>query len=253
METDKFEQHIKTKLNKREISPSNEAWDKISEGLAVDKSSKKPSYFWIGIAASILVLIGTGFFFFNNGKNENSNEVEVVVTPVKKVLKESSVEKTNNVPQDDNTSIVLESDFEIYKDGQTTGTASQVVIKKELDKIIESDAIAVDTPRKEFRDSAKTIIVSENILNSKIAEVIAQVDALELSNIVTDAEVDSLLLRAQQDIVKENLFNPDNSVNAMALLTEVEDELDQSFRDQIFKSLKTGFLKVRTAVADRNN
>ena len=35
-------------------------------------------------------------------------------------------------------------------------------------------------------------------------------------------------------------------------LTEVEDELDQSFRDQIFDSLKEGFLKVRTAVADRN-
>jgi len=82
---------------------------------------------------------------------------------------------------------------------------------------------------------------------------VAKVDALELSDAVTDAEVDSLLLQAQQDILKENLFNTDNSVNAMALLTEVEDELDQSFRDQIFESLKTGFLKVRTAVADRNN
>jgi len=39
----------------------------------------------------------------------------------------------------------------------------------------------------------------------------------------------------------------------MALLTEVEGELDQSFRDQIFEKLKSGFLKVRTAVADRNN
>jgi len=36
-------------------------------------------------------------------------------------------------------------------------------------------------------------------------------------------------------------------------LNEVEGELDISFREQIFESLKTGFLKVRTAVADRNN
>jgi len=35
-------------------------------------------------------------------------------------------------------------------------------------------------------------------------------------------------------------------------LAEVEDELDESFRDQIFDALKTGYLKLRTAVADRN-
>ena len=31
-----------------------------------------------------------------------------------------------------------------------------------------------------------------------------------------------------------------------------EDELDESFRDQIFDALKSGYLKLRTAVADRN-
>jgi hypothetical protein len=76
---------------------------------------------------------------------------------------------------------------------------------------------------------------------------------LEQSSQVTDAELDSLLRNAQEAIVREQLFNTDKTVNAIALLTEVEDELDQSFRTQIFQSLKTGFLKVRTAVADRNN
>ncbi|CAN0604335.1 unnamed protein product, partial [Ectocarpus sp. 12 AP-2014] len=70
---------------------------------------------------------------------------------------------------------------------------------------------------------------------------------------VTDAEVDSLLTRAQDEILRDKIFNKDKSVDAMALLTEVEDELDKSFRDQIFDSLKAGFIKVRTAVADRNN
>ena len=83
--------------------------------------------------------------------------------------------------------------------------------------------------------------------------MIVQVDFLELSTEVTDAEVDSLLHKAQEDILRQRLFNRDNTVDAMALLTEVEEELDQSFRDQIFQSLKAGFLKVRTAVADRNN
>jgi len=65
---------------------------------------------------------------------------------------------------------------------------------------------------------------------------------------LTNAEVDDLLRSAQEEILREKLFSQNGSVDAMAL----QDELDQSFRDQIFESLKTGFLKVRTAVADRN-
>ncbi len=81
----------------------------------------------------------------------------------------------------------------------------------------------------------------------------AQVVLLEQSSQVSDAEVDSLLRNAQEAIFREQLFKQDQSVDAMALLSQVEEELDQSFRDQIFQSLKSGFLKVRTAVADRNN
>ena len=86
-----------------------------------------------------------------------------------------------------------------------------------------------------------------------MAGIVAQLDVLEQYSAITDAEVDSLLKRAQDEILRDKLFNTDKSVDALALLTEVEGELDQSFRDQIFNSLKASFIKVRTAVADRNN
>ena len=70
---------------------------------------------------------------------------------------------------------------------------------------------------------------------------------------VTDAEVDSLLRVAQFDILKEKVFQDNGKVDAMALLIEVEDEIDQSFRDRIFKKLKDGLFKARTAIANRNN
>ena len=252
METDKFEKHIKTKLNGREIQPSADAWNKISEGLAVQAPSKKPNYSWIGIAASILVLIGTGLFYLNTSSEEKNNDVEVVVTPIEKVLKEVTTEKRNNDLEIAPTSIVLKEQVEENKFKEIPVAHKEEVFEEEK-HATSSDVIASGTPLEALNDNAKTIVLPEDLLNSKIAEVIAQVDAIELTSTVTDAEVDSLLLQAQQDIVKENLFNTDNSVNAMALLTEVEDELDQSFRDQIFESLKAGFLKVRTAVADRNN
>ena len=95
---------------------------------------------------------------------------------------------------------------------------------------------------------------SVEIINTKLLQVLAQVDVLEQDNEeLTDAEVDALLRRAQEEILTDKLFRDNHSIDAMALLSEVEGELDKSFRDQIFESLKSGFFKVRTAVADRNN
>jgi len=88
------------------------------------------------------------------------------------------------------------------------------------------------------------------MINAKISEMIAQVNLIED---VSDAEVDSLLRLAQKEILKEKIYRNNGSVDAMALLTEAEDELDQSFRDRIFLKLKDGFFKARTAIASRNN
>ena len=96
-------------------------------------------------------------------------------------------------------------------------------------------------------------------LNSLDALVALQVDAVLLqvegmeaaSGEVSDAEIDSLLREAQAQISMQSEMAPD-SVNAMALLSEAESEMDQTFREQLFNKLRKGFNKVRTAVADRN-
>ena len=92
------------------------------------------------------------------------------------------------------------------------------------------------------------------LIDIKIGEVMAIVTAHEENNEdLTDLEVASLLRKAQEEILTEKLINSDNSVNPEALLSQVEEELDQSFRDKILQKLKSGYNKVRTAVADRNN
>ena len=92
------------------------------------------------------------------------------------------------------------------------------------------------------------------IIAEKLDAVIAKVSSMEADNaLVSDAEVDSLLRIAQQEILTDKIWQQDGKVDAMALLNEVEGELDKTFRDQLFEKLKDGFFKVRTAVADRNN
>ncbi|MGI9545828.1 MAG: hypothetical protein ACR2MM_01220, partial [Flavobacteriaceae bacterium] len=96
-------------------------------------------------------------------------------------------------------------------------------------------------------------IRTEVIIDAKISEVVARVKLLEDNqDSVTNAEVDALLRTAQQEILADREFLEDNNIDSASLLTGVEDELDESFRDQVFEKLNQGFIRVKTAIADRN-
>jgi replicative DNA helicase len=78
---------------------------------------------------------------------------------------------------------------------------------------------------------------------------------LETENgIVTDAEIDNLLKQAEREILREHLYNETTRiVDANALLQDVEDDLEQSFRTKVFEGLKSSYKTVLTAVTERNN
>lgn len=250
METDKFEKHIKSQFKDREIQPSENAWAKVSSELNTDESNKKPVYLWMGIAASVMVLIGFTIFFFNSLNNVNETQFKIVDGNAKKTLEIEKTIKTEPFQEKEQVVIAKNDTFE--QEEINVDEKQTFVSKKENNVIKDAIVVAIVekvTPQK----LANKLGVSDDVINTKVSDIVAQINVLEQHTNVTDAEVDSLLKRAQQEILHEKIFNTNKSVNAMALLTEVEGELDQSFRDQIFNSLKASFIKVRTAVADRNN
>jgi len=249
METDKFEKHIKTKLQEREIQPSTNAWSKIASELNDDDAKKKPVYLWMGIAASVVVLIGIAMFYFNGNAAATKIPTEIVDIEKERTLKEVLVKDVLPVGKEE-VKVVAHSEAETSIEKVVE---EENILIKEKEPLVLKDEIEVAVNQVPTSTTVEKLVVTDDIINSKVADVIAQVTVLEQNSTVTDAEVDSLLKRAQDEILRDKIFNKDKSVDAMALLTEVEDELDQSFRDQIFDSLKAGFIKVRTAVADRNN
>jgi hypothetical protein len=252
MEPDKFETHIKSKLDAREITPSDAAWNKISKELKSEPSTKKPAYFWLGIAASVTVLLGVAIFYLNTGEKEMPTIQEFVETPAKQDAE--PLEKNKLViSNSDSDEIAVQEVPERFSKKRETANSVDNSPQVGFEKQNQKDALVMELSQQESKASKLPVEPSEILLNEKIAEVVAQVALLEQSSQVSDAEVDSLLRNAQEAIFREQLFKQDQSVDAMALLTQVEEELDQSFRDQIFQSLKAGFIKVRTAVADRNN
>lgn len=252
MEADKFEKHIKSKLDSREIMPSEKAWQTISKKLESKPTVKKSGYLWFGIAASIAVIFGIAIFY-NANKEETVRAPSVLVRQSNTSPTDKVVEPASLIPDTNSNGIALgEKTVPNAKQEKRKTSAIGKDLNSDFINQKQEDAIAGEINIPESKAIEVPTRLSETVLNEKIAEVVAQVALLEQSSQVSDAEVDSLLRNAQEAIYREQLFKPDQPVDAMALLSQVEEELDQSFRDQIFQSLKSGFLKVRTAVADRN-
>ena len=246
MTLNNFEKQAKERLGNREIQPANRAWTEISAALEEKEKTTKSNYFWYGIAAGFIGLLIISVIYFKSTTAEIKDS-QIVVTPNESIeidQKEAFQEQQVLIPNEP-----------VKREEAIVAIDNQELKKEELPKVEKTAAIASVLPAVEKELNPKvTPSHTEEIIDAKLEEVLAKVNLLEGDkNTLTDAEVDSLLRQAQREILTDQLFREDNSVDAIALLSEVEDELDQSFRDQIFNKLKTGFNKVRTAVADRNN
>ena len=246
MEPDKFEKHIKKQLNEREINPSDNAWDKISGQLQNTEFPKTKRFFWYSVAAAFIGILIVSSIYFNTKAELIDPKIQIVETPNEPVVipnTEDVVIKQNSLEEK-----IAISDKASIKNAKKPG----VQVETDLDynaQIASNDNVNDKVIKTDAVPNAK-----EQLINAKIAEVVAQVYLMENSNLpVSSIEVDSLLRKAQQEILTDKIFNQEGKVDAMALLNEVEGELDQTFREQIFETLRAGFLKVKTAVADRNN
>lgn len=251
-----FEEHIKEKLDKREIVPSDRAWDLLSNQLESKKGNVKKGYLQIGVAASIIGLLVLSIIYFNTDNELDAPDVKTVAVPDSGVnhkpgnlSNENSVEghKVDGVTNKAIVIVGAETNKTPNKLIEDTSTAA-IINEEEIGNVIGSGAYI------EPKLVEKQLIGPDSLINAKIEEVVAQVNLLEQNNIsLTDAEVDSLLKQAQKELFSEKIFRDNHSVDAMALLADVESELDRTFREQIFDMLKDGYTKVKTAVASRNN
>ena len=242
---DKLEKHIKDKLRNREISPSPDAWNKIAGELESkeDVSSKKG--YWWAIAASLVGLIVLSVGFFNTQKTPETAKEGIVIseegkTPETiKIQEENAVARVNGeIPEEEQTLEIPLNQEEVPEEKIMENTIEVAQVEAAKDKAPIKDV-------KEVEDLA---------ISSKLEEVLAQVNAMESNaNVVSDAEIDSLLLHAQRELLTEKVFQENGKVDAMALLDEVELELYDDQQNPLFIRLKEGFFRLRTAVADRNN
>lgn len=248
MEPNKLETQIKEKLNSREIQPTEMAWDRLDAMLSVseEKKTKRFSFLtskFIGIAASVLVFLSVGLYFINqentdikveesvvvkeeiktNTSEENTTEVEEI-NSITVQSEEQVAVTTNNKPQTINKK--SSQSFNQNIQNNQKATVNPIINKnKEIEYLGNGDVAQKDLPRIETR---KEIVVSKP----------------------NNVNVDDLLASVENE--SKNTKKPSVKVNANTLLSQVDGELEQSFRQKAINRISRNYQEVKLALANRN-
>ncbi|AOW21405.1 hypothetical protein [Urechidicola croceus] len=257
----KYEENMRDKLEKRTIQPSANAWEKLSKRLddSEDKKSKKSIFWFVGIAASIIgVLWISASLLFSEKfvpiepQIVDTPKIEVKEENKEDIIIESSQEYITEIqkePQETTEPIIAENS--IIEQKSTTINKEDILIDN---TIIEQSFVAEvidEVENQKVSESFNLKAVEEENVDAIVAQI---VELKEQNQEITDAEIDELLNEAQDKIRLKKLYkNNSKTIDAMALLQDVEADIDRSFRMKVFEALKINYNSVKTAVAQRND
>lgn len=245
----KFDRQFSDKLKDREISPKAAIWDKLDSRLAKEDHKSRSLYWISGIAASVAAAV----LIFSVEFNEQPvTDAPVVVDTPAEEIQEVIPQKQLEFPQ-----MASEGAGEAAK--SVKEEVPEVIPQKNSGEKKPGTQIALaDNNRDKHRNNepatVKPEIVEEEIISPGLEEVIAEVSTrINEDGNIQESEIDALLYKAAAEIsLERSLEQKSGRVDAGSLLRDVELELEQSFRDKVFDILKDGYLKARTAVANRN-
>lgn len=237
MEPNKLEKDFKKKLEQRTIQPSDMAWDRLDAMLSVTEK-KKPNRTWMYMAASFVVFLLVGALFLNQEKENNINGV--IKNEGTVVTVEEPVQPTNT-PQDNNT--VITSNIEGAIVGTETSPARETNRKVTAARtVIHKTTIGTSTVNK------KEINISTPAPGQ---EALAVTEKKEPTLMLSVKETENLMaaVNTQQETAKKK---PGVKVDPNSLLSSVEGELTDNYRNKTLQGVVKNFNAVKTAVANRN-
>ncbi len=244
-----FEKELQKRIRSREVKPRADSWDRIEARLDAEAPAvKRGSVKWKVLAAACVVAL-LGYFLLQ--------EPSVKIPQTDGVVERPEADKPDLLNKGEQ-----KTDFEVFKSDLPAGVASaQPTDEVEADKRATEKQTA-PLVAKNKSEPVKQVDLADQTLEvfptdvqeefkSATPDLIAAADDVESKDGLRDSEVDALLTQAMQVADNKGIPTDTVTVNPARLLGEVESELDESFREKVLKKLKTGYNKVRTAVADR--
>lgn len=224
----KLENQVQEKLNSREIQPSAQALDRLDAMLAVaeeKKISKKPIFSFrnIGVAASLLL----GIFLVNQYNQESSTtKFKIPNQPKASEVVDNPIE----TPKTDNQISVTSKNQIVY---------STPIHQKATHQIQHTKRVSISN-QKQINSIVEVISKKQEIPKPFISQ---EVIVSNQKNVVAEVEIPT---KKETSIAKIK-------VNATSLLSQVDGELNQTYRETKLEKIARNFNSVKVALANRNN
>lgn len=234
MEPNKLEKDFKEKLDKRTIQPSEMAWDRLDAMLSVTEKKKPKKRTWLYIAASFLGFLLVGTIFFNQSEVAIETDNGVVVTEGKseKTIENNSQKEQNTVSSSNQITTV-----------NPEAIASRMPVQKKNQKVTPSVSL-----KKENQVLQSAQENTEAIASTGQNETVKANKYIESDKLLAEAET-----RIQSQSIKKYVAKSNVKVDSKGLLSTVEGELNESFRDKVIKSIGKNYENVKISLSNRNN
>lgn len=228
MQSNKFDNQIREKLNARTIQPNAKSWDRLDAMLSVQEEKKpRKGFLWLYIAASFFVFFGLGVFLFNSDENVEINTQNPVLVAVDKTIDSVEKNKAEEILIESQQPVVVQNEINLSK--SVNSIKEKTTIFNKSNSVQENDNKANPTYNLQpTTSSAYKYISPENLL----AEV-----QNEKKNLSSESNVSK---------------KPSVKIDANALLSKVEKELDESYRETTLDKLNKNFNAVKSAIVNRN-
>jgi hypothetical protein len=230
MEQNKLENEFRNKLNQREINPSENSWDRLDAMLTVAEE-KKPirNYSWIYIAASIIGFAFLGAFFFNQSVQNGTIERNEVVIENNQKVEPIQKEAHSIIPSNSQAeSIAAISEVKKVKKN-TRALKSTTINQNQLAQNSNSDSLTIRLKNSQSIQETEQL-ASSNSNNNSVDEMLASV----------------------QTAPKAAFSKTAVKVNPNTLLSQVDGELELSFREKVINKVNKNYQTVKVALANRN-
>jgi hypothetical protein len=246
-----LDNEFKTKLNAREIEPSQMAWDRLDAMLTVAEKPKR-SYNWMYIAASFLGFILIATVFLSQTKTVTDKAKTNMVFENKNLQVDK---KTNEIEKEvvSNTGAIVKNVGDSAS--KKSSGIGNILLSKKISK--QKSNVAQNTTQQQLNNQinqsnkqnqvVKNTIINQENEQNPILKNIESSNSIVAEN-AKNAKVDELLANA----TAFKTVNPKIKINPNDLLSQVDGELELTFREKVIQTVNRNFKSVKVAIANRN-
>lgn len=274
MKTNKLDNNIRKKFENRTFMPSTSAWERLSVQLDEQPKQKKLGwFFYIGTAASILLLVSLGIQLLNKDSQEIIPEEEIVISPVDtKIIDDKIEDFVNEIPVEEAYVNNNSTENEEHKTSELNIIAKKEQIKTKKispNPIIKEKKVIAKVEEETYKIQVEKNDVKFQKPIEKEVELLLQdpnssikINANDLLYAVTHSPKEVKEYYAKYNVDKEvilktirnELKKSNIQVNPNTILAEVERTIDDDdFQNNFMKSLKRRVSDIASAIASRNN